>query len=64
MAKMKGVPGQAFEISSIWISDDGRFEFVMKGDQSIVRTGPTIQEAEAFASLLRQLIDAYKKGKA
>lgn len=63
MARMVGVAGQAFDIGSIWISDDGRFEFTAKGDPNIVRTGPTIQEAEAFTSVLRQLIDDYKKRK-
>ena len=30
MAKMMDVPGQAFDISSIWISNDGRFEFTFR----------------------------------
>jgi hypothetical protein len=63
MAKMRGVPAQAFDISSITISDNGRFEFTSKGDPYIVRTGPTVQEAEAFATVLRQMITDYRKRK-
>jgi len=63
MAKMLGVPGHAFDISSFWISDHGRFEFTSKDDPQIVKTGPTLQEAEAFAALLRQSIVEYKKRK-
>ncbi len=63
MARMKGVPGQAFDISSIWISDEGRFEFILSDDQSIVRTGPTIADAEAFAALIHQVIEDHRKSK-
>jgi hypothetical protein len=62
MGKVKGVSGQAFDITSIWISDDGHFEYIIKGDQSIVRTGPTIQEAEEFITLIQELVNSFKRG--
>ena len=61
MGKIKAVPGQAFDITSIWISDDGHFEFVMKEDMSIVRTGPTIKQAEEFVTLIHEIITTFQK---
>ena len=63
MAKMIDVAGQAFGISSIWISDHGKFEFTVWDDPNVVRPGPTIQEAEAFVAVVRQVIDDHKKRK-
>jgi len=63
MARMIDVAGQAFGISSIWISDNGKFEFTIREDPNVVRSGPTLQEAEAFVAVVRQIIDDHKKHK-
>jgi hypothetical protein len=53
------VQGEAFEVDSVWVSDDRRHvNYIHTGD-SRVRGGPSIAQARAFAELILRIVKSH-----